>query len=291
MGWKILKKRRWEGPYSTEELREMLDDGKVLLSDFILDEDNDEKFPSHYKTISELLRPEVLEHSVLSGIENKNSQVVSDFDREEVTRLFDEEVDSSDLLKAGAKEEIETHSSSSYSNEEEGFSFLRRLFPWDASKFAYRSVVLAIVVLMGYGIFEFMGPQSATVPTAQKNASFERVPASEAKVSRPVKTQPTIRVPKRQPARGPAQNYRDDVELQEEVAEDIVDAPDAPRPRRRSRDAGLMQDRDEPTERDPDNYEDDQEYSEDYREDSLGPKNNDRDEREDLREDELDYVD
>jgi len=270
----------------------MLREGKVLLSDFILDEDNDEKFPSHYKTISELLRPEVLGHAVVSDIEEDNSKVVSEFDREEVTRLFDEEVEPSDLLRAGAKDEFESHGTASAPFEaEESVSFFRKLFHFDLAKFGYATVVLAIVALVGYGVFEVVGPMSAKTSVAEKNAGAERVPASEAKVSRPEKTQPAIRVPRRQPARRPAQNYSDYEEPQEEMLDDRVDPRDAPRPRRRSRDDANARDRDGATERDPDNYEDDQEYSEDYREDSRDRDNYDRDEREDMREDERDYVD
>ncbi|NCN26775.1 hypothetical protein GW915_04300 [bacterium] len=283
MGWKLLKKRRWEGPYSSEELRRMLQEKKIVGSDFVLDEFNNEKFPSNYKTVSELLGVEI--KPTKAKAKSQASEVISEdkehsfseFDREEVTKLFDEQVEPADLLQSkksdsfsssaslGSEDDFENSSNEGEGGEPQGYFYRMKSLP--LNRVASTLVIVLLLGFVVYGaneIFDFGSMvaqksegEKARVP-ASTTTRTPRVQPKPRPSSRPSRVRERIKLPSSRPRPAPGSqrapsNYEDDYR-----DDDYVEQSQRPKARRGKR--GRRDTRDRLYEDDlDDGYEDDRE--------------------------------
>jgi hypothetical protein len=213
--WYILKNRRFEGPFTREDLQAGLKKSLWTSQDFALEEDKLGEENLHYVTVGTLLGLAAAPvESAPTPASSEVDEEMGEWEKEEVTRLFEEALENEGLVpnksaqpladaapKPSFSSMVEKASQGSSSKSD---SFTR----WFASKWPYGVALLALCL----GAMMFLNaPESArmaviTPPTVQQRPGAEPPRALRRPASQDSRTN-TLRAPSiraRPPAVDPA---------------------------------------------------------------------------------------
>lgn len=185
MRWFLLKDRRYEGPFSKEEIQKAVEESRISAHDFIISEENRVSNPLAYEKVSDLLG-----ESYTYPSKEKSTKLQSekkDISREELSKEFEEAFDSKDLInkKDSVVDEIKYDKSPEeiFLEETQKSSF----WSWVEKQQNTIVVVVTIVFLSGSMGMLFLsgGKLKVAAPTAPENVTpvkpveIKRTPAQD----------------------------------------------------------------------------------------------------------------
>lgn len=184
MAWYVLRKRRHVGPFSESQLRKLLADKKISTQDYILSKENADTGIVAYVTVAQQFKvessnskssasrrnpneaPDILPTSsfAVPGDElTKGGYTLTNFSKEEVTKLFEDQVDpvvlaQANQLRSEEKSVAQKDLESSHKNSAGMKAMLDNL----SQKFSFRAewadpknvaALATVVVVLGMGIW------------------------------------------------------------------------------------------------------------------------------------------
>lgn len=190
MDWFVLRNRRHIGPYTELQLRKLLTDRKVSSQDYVLSKADSEKGIVNYVSLAQLLKLDPSEITQAGTLRPSQESLIASeessnpFSLEEVTRLFEDQVDPVVLANVNQRRQDEKDTEASFSQENTPRSTVPNLLEALAQKFSEKKTSLhskrlffvVSAVLAVFGALKILKTQS--IPSVATSNPPERGLAS-----------------------------------------------------------------------------------------------------------------